>query len=168
MNSPQTSNAQGLTPPRLGTVLALVAVLVAIFFVGRCTAEDSFIPPPTIYKTDTIRINKILRDTVKIVVQAKAETITIYKADTVRRKQIESGTIVSGVRTSKGKLQVETINPKGETQIASYPLPDHSDVQITARGEVQITPTKPPKKPRRGIWLVVGVGLGLIVANAVR
>jgi hypothetical protein len=132
------------------------------FLIGY-KAAPSPDPAPVYYKTDTVHVAKVYHDTVTITKAMPPQTVTIYLPDTARRTRLEAGTIVSGVKTSRNGLEVETIDPKGVVEIKAYPLQGLPEIQISPMGAVSITPLPPPSKPRRLAWFAAGAATVLLL-----
>ena len=89
-------------------------------------------------KTDTVYIQHHHTDTVRILVPTVATTRFIYLADTLRRQRLERGTLVAGVAMQNSMLEIETISPKGITELATYPIPPHAKIDIDAMGYASV------------------------------
>ena len=92
-------------------------------------------------KTDTVVVNRVFRDTVRIVVRSKPKTVYVYtQPDTVRRKRLERDTLIGGVRLNPRMLEVEMLTPKGVSILESYPILECNAlvVSINNKGQVNI------------------------------
>lgn len=120
-------------------------------------------------RTDTVLVNRVFRDTVRIVVRSKPKTVYIYtQPDTVRRKRLEGDTLIGGVRLDSRKLELELLTPKGSSFIEVYPLENSIKpvmIQIGSDGivniEQDIAAMRQERSRRR--WVRIKIGAAVVV-----
>lgn len=160
-------------------LVALVTALALAFYTtcSRLKAREAEIAliSQRPQKTDTVYVNRVYRDTIRIVQKAKPRTVYVYtQPDTARRRRLEQDTIIGGIRLDSRKLEVELLTPKGVSLVESYRLPHQLPVQLelSQKGQVSLVvdPYGTPKKVRKNKALPWVVGLlligGYLVAGA--
>ncbi|MES2386473.1 MAG: hypothetical protein V4543_00620 [Bacteroidota bacterium] len=161
-------------------LLATLIVGFAICLLLNTCGNNSFTPPALSgnVKPDTIRILKVIRDTIQVIPPAKRylpRTVKTYlKPDTARRAAVEKDTIFTGLIMKGNTAELQTLTPRGLSHISAYELPGQMQWQITIdrKGNLELAPDEAlmRKQLRQKKWRKIGnwclIGLAFVAGAA--
>ncbi|MBL4753235.1 MAG: hypothetical protein JKY52_06530 [Flavobacteriales bacterium] len=134
---------KGLTYFMMGVLAS--GILLYLFWAEGCLHSTG----PSIIQTDTIYVDKPYKEIIiKEVEVEKPVKVYIYKTDTVYRERIERDTLITSVELTPRLAKIHTITPEGLPLITEYPLPEHRDIKIDHKGNMEVK----RKRRRRKFW----------------
>ncbi len=122
----------------------LIGIALALLF-GLFFAEKGYFDKEIIITTtDTIYIDKPYKEIVIKEVEVPVK-VYVYQTDTIYRAALEKDTLITFIAISPKTAEIHTITPKGEPNLAIYPVDDFTHLNINQKGRVQT-------KKKKRLW----------------
>ncbi len=133
----------------------IIGIALAFVFGLFFTKQGYFDKEIIITTTDTIYVDSPYE--VEVIKEVeKPVKVYVYQTDTNYRKQLEKDTLVTFVSITPKVAEVHTLTPKGEPNLAIYPIEDFTHLNINHKGKVK---TKKKKRFWRNLERI-GIFIG--------